>query len=292
MTVQENAREKNAPGFTPEWLALREGADAAARAPELLDPLRAHLAAAPPPAGGLVIRDLGCGTGAMGRWLAGRLPGPQHWILHDRDPGLLALAATGIGGPAGDGGPITVTAERRDVTRLGPDELAGTSLVTASALLDLLTAEEVNALAAACTPVRCPALLTISVVGRVELDPADPLDAEIATAFNAHQRRVAGGRCLLGPDAVGAAAAAFARRGAEVRTRSSPWRLDAAQAALTAQWLRGWVGAACEQRPDLAPQGHAYLRRRLRACAEGSLRVVVHHEDLLALPAPEAGARR
>ena len=56
-----------------------------------------------------------------------------------------------------------------------------------------------------------PALFTLSVVGEVTLDPADPLDAEIAAAFNAHQRRSVGGRRLLGPDAAGAAAAAFGK---------------------------------------------------------------------------------
>jgi len=36
----------------------------------------------------------------------------------------------------------------------------------------------------------------------VDLIPVDPLDAEIAAAFNAHQRRAVGSRRLLGPDAV------------------------------------------------------------------------------------------
>ncbi|RAY17104.1 SAM-dependent methyltransferase [Actinomadura craniellae] len=274
--------------FTPEWLALRESADAAARARELLDPLRAHLADAPSPGGGLVIRDLGCGTGSMGRWLARRLPGPQCWILHDRDPALLARAAAGINGPTGDGSPVTTVAERRDITRLDPGQLAGTSLVTASALLDLLTADEVNGLAEACTRARCAVLLTISVAGRVELHPADPLDTEIAAAFDDHQRRVTGGRRLLGPDAAVVTAAVFAHRGARVQVRPSPWRLGADQAALTAEWLRGWVGAACEQRPDLVPRARDYLRRRLDECAAGTLLVVVHHDDVLALP----GGRR
>ena len=66
------------------WLALREPADAAARSTELLEALVALL-----PRSGLVIHDLGCGTGAMGRWLAPRLPGPQRWTLHDRDSDLL-----------------------------------------------------------------------------------------------------------------------------------------------------------------------------------------------------------
>ena len=29
----------------------------------------------------------------MGRWLAPLLDGPQHWVLHDRDPDLLGVAA-------------------------------------------------------------------------------------------------------------------------------------------------------------------------------------------------------
>ena len=68
-----------------EWLALREPADAAARAPELVEHLARHL----PATGRRVIHDLGCGTGAMGRWLAPLLPGPQHWVVHDRDADLL-----------------------------------------------------------------------------------------------------------------------------------------------------------------------------------------------------------
>ena len=72
-----------------EWLALREPADAAARAADLVE----HLGRAPPATGRWVIHDLGCGTGAMGRWLAPLLPGPQHWVVHDRDADLLEVAA-------------------------------------------------------------------------------------------------------------------------------------------------------------------------------------------------------
>ncbi|HLV72221.1 hypothetical protein FHX41_1932 [Actinomadura hallensis] len=258
--------------FDPSWLALREGADAAARASELLDPLREAL----PPDEPLVIWDLGCGTGSQGRWLSGRLRGPQHWILHDRDPALLDLARDNAYVTA-DGLPATIETRKGDLGSLRASDLVGASLVTASALLDVLTAAEIEAIAAA---VACPALLTLSVVGRVRLSPADPFDGEVAAAFDAHQRR--GG--LLGPDAVTAATEAFGRRGASVRTRPSPWRLGPARSALTAAWLRGWVGAAVEQRPELGPRADAYLRRRLAECAAGELTAEVHHVDLLALP--------
>lgn len=256
---------------TPGWLALRAAADAAARAVTLLDPLRSYLADRFDP---LVIRDLGCGTGSMARWLAPLLPGPQHWVLQDRDPDLVALA-----GVAAYGESVTVTPLAADLTTLRAADLRDTSLVTASALLDLLTAAEVAALADAAAG--RPALFTLSVVGRVELTPADPLDSDIEAAFNAHQRRTVGGRTLLGPDAVAVTTAEFQRRGAAVFSRPSPWRLGPADATLTAEWLRGRVGAAVEQRPDLAPAADTYLDRRL---ATPGLHVVVHHTDLLALP--------
>jgi hypothetical protein len=265
--------------YLPEWLALRADADAAARAAGLLDPLRTYLAEDDRRHRKLVIRDLGCGTGAMGRWLSERLPRPQRWILTDRDPGLLARAATGLPSPA------TAVTELRDITTLTAADLAGTSLVTGSALLDLLTAGEVAALAAACVEAGCPALFVLSVVGRVELDPPHPLDAELTTAFNDHQRRTIAGRRLLGPDAVDAATEAFGQQGVMVYRRPSPWRLGRQQAALIVQWLRGWVAVAGEQRPDLAPGADAYLRRRLAECTAGELRATIHHEDLLALPA-------
>ncbi|MFI9051887.1 methyltransferase domain-containing protein [Streptomyces sp. NPDC053427] len=278
------------PRFAPEWLELREPADAAARAPGLLSPLRAALSAGSGAPRGTVIRDLGCGTGSMARWLAVRLPGPQHWILYDHDPALLARAAEAMPAAAADGAAVSATTERGDLARLTAAALAGTSLVTASALLDLLTRDEVAGLAEACVGAGCPALLALSVAGRVELTPYEPLDDEIGAAFNGHQRRRADGRQLLGPDAVVAATEAFERRGATVLTRSSPWRLAAPEAELTAAWLRGWVAAAREQRPELGARADAYLGRRLAACAAGELTVTVHHTDLLALPGPRPGA--
>jgi hypothetical protein len=250
---------------SPEWLRLREPADAAARSAELAARLGRRLV----PAGRLVIHDLGGGSGAMGRWLAPRLPGPQHWVVHDRDAGLLELAVADA--------PAAVTVEGRlsDVTRLTPHDLAGASVVTASALLDLLTADGLVRMLHACTG--HPMLLTLTVVGCVTLNPADPLDARIAAAFNDHQRR--GG--LLGPDAV---AAAVEELGAEVLVRPSPWRLDGAHADLAAEWLDGWVAAACEQEPALAAEAGAYRDRRLAQAAAGELAVTVDHADLLVLP--------
>ena len=190
-----------------EWLVLREPADAEAHSAELADRLARHL-----PAGPLVIHDLGGGTGAMGRWLAPRLPGPQRWVVHDRDTDLLELAAASF------------ETRHSDITRLAPEDLAGASLITASALLDMLTADELARMLRPCAGL--PMLLALTVTGRVALSPADPLDARLGAAFNDHQQR--GGR--LGPDAV-AAAVDQVRRGrprpAEpVAPRRGPRRAD------------------------------------------------------------------
>jgi len=272
------------PRASAEWLGLREPADAAARASGLLGPVRRHLAATASTAPGAptVIHDLGSGTGSMGRWLAPRLPGAQHWIMYDRDADLLGHAMAEMVDTAADGVPVTVETRQRDITRLTPGDLDGAALITASALLDMLTAAEVDRMVAACAGAGCPALLTLSVIGRVELTPAEPLDAEIAAAFNAHQRRTVGDRTLLGPDAVEAAVEAFARRGVGVLVESSPWRLGAGLGELISVWFKGWLAAACEQRPELAGPAAGYARRRLAALAAGELEVAVWHSDLLA----------
>ena len=263
-----------------EWLDLREPADAAARSSDLVERIRRQL----PAAGRMVIHDLACGSGSMARWLAPLLPGPQLWVMHDRDADLLELALADPPGPAADGAAVTVETRRSDVTRLAPGELDDASLITASALLDMLTADELEGMLGACTAARCPVLLALTVVGRAALTPADPLDDRMAAAFNAHQRRVTAAGRLLGPDAVAAAVEALCATGAEVLVRPSPWRLDARHADLAAEWFGGWVTAACRQEPTLVPEAGAYRARRLAQAAAGELAVTVDHADLLMLP--------
>ena len=260
------------------WLALREPADAAARSTELVRELVSSL----PSAGPLVVHDLGSGSGSMARWLAPRLPGAQHWVLHDRDTDLLSLVAADPPTTAYDGAPVTWETRDSDITRL--DGLADADLVTASALLDMLTQAELDRLVATVVGARCPALLALSVVGRVELFPEDPLDQRIAEAFNAHQRRGTAAGRLLGPDAAGAAVDGFSRRGLETVVRASPWRLGPDHTALVEEWFAGWLDAACEQDPGL--HGRPYAQRRLQEATAGRLSVVVHHEDLLVRPRP------
>jgi SAM-dependent methyltransferase len=284
---------------TPTWLAVREPADAAARSRELVDALVDALAGTDPdadlaaagrrrerraPGRRLVVHDLGCGTGSMSRWLAPLLPGPQHWVLLDRDADLLAVAATRVPERAAGGAAVTLESHQRDITRLGPDGLSGSDLVTASALLDMLTGAELDRFVRSCAAARCPVLVTLSVVGRVSLEPADPFDRQVEAAFNAHQRRTVGGHRLLGPDGARAAVDAFGRLGFDVLRRPSPWLLEAQDRELVREWFTGWLGAALEQDPSLVARAGTYAERRLAEASAGRLAVTVQHEDVLALP--------
>ena len=75
-------------GFSGQWLAMREAADAKARSAGPVQALNRWLRDR-----ALVnIIDLGCGTGSNLRWLAPRLAARQHWRLLDNDPRLLTQA--------------------------------------------------------------------------------------------------------------------------------------------------------------------------------------------------------
>jgi len=225
----------------------------------------------------------------MARWLAPRLEGPQHWVLYDRDAELLDRVATDPPSATHDGAAVRVETRLRDITVLDPAELASADLITASALLDMLTAEELGRLVSICATADCPVLITLSVVGRVDLVPAEALDDQMQHAFNAHQRRMTPTGALLGPDAVPAAVDDLTRLGLDVTAHASPWRLAHEDSALMAAWFSGWLEAACEQDPELLEVAGPYTARRLSQITDGSLAVTVHHDDLLARPRRPGG---
>jgi hypothetical protein len=262
-----------------DWLALREPADAVSRSEELVTLLRARV-----PTDELVVHDLGGGTGSTARWLGPRLPGAQRWVLHDRDAELLDVAA-GLPAPrSADGRAAVVETRLDDITRLPPDALDDASLVTASALLDMLTVDELDQLVRTCVGAGCPVLLTLTVVGRVALSPQDPLDKAVAAAFDRHQQRTRAHGALLGPTAAPAAVDALTAAGLEELQRPSPWRLGPGQAALATAWFAGWRAAAVEQEPRLLGPATSYAAQRRTQLAVGALSVTVDHVDVLALP--------
>jgi len=264
---------------TPGWLALREPADHAARSRDLAARIRGLV-----PDGPLVIHDLGSGTGSMARWLAPQLPGPQTWVLHDRDAALLDVALGLPAPPASDGNAVTVQVRCESLEDLRREDLAGAALVTASALIDILTEDEVARLLTLTCAARVPTLIALTVTGSVILDPPHHLDQRLGEAFNDHQRRTVQGRTLLGPDAVERATEIAQALGAKVEESRSPWLLTPEDDVLMAAWFDGWVAAAVEHDQPLGAQTAAYaLNRRFQMLAR-RMSVAVDHADLLVVP--------
>ncbi|WP_348789990.1 SAM-dependent methyltransferase [Leifsonia sp. NPDC080035] len=262
-----------------DWLSLREAEDARARSGRLARAVPALL-----PDGPITVHDLGSGTGSMMRWLAPELPGPQTWVLHDWNAELTALASRAAPPADADGTPVTVRSRVGRLDRLTAGDLAGASLVTASALLDVLTAREAHAIVEACVGAGAPGLFSLSVTGDVELHPWDARDIRVTRAFNAHQRREVRGRRLLGRYGGPIVRGLFERAGYRVRTALTTWRLDAGDPRLLAEWFDGWLGAAEEQTPGLRDELEDYRALRGRQQRRGELSAVVYHLDVLAWP--------
>ena len=287
--------------FDAEWLALRAGADAAARSLDLTGRVRQWLLERHEPAASFRHVDLGSGSGANAAFLSAHLPGPQQWLLLDHDDTLLARAAERARQWCDEGGALVQVRTRCcDLRALTPALIEGADLVTASALIDLVSADWLPKLASACSSVHAALLVVLSVDGGWGLMVPDSSgdtcetdadDAFVRAAFNDHQRRDKGVGGALGPDAVSTLAAVLRDMGFDVHLAHSPWRLqlaDPAQQALALALVDGWRDAATAQCPQAANrivEWHA--RRRARFGAGGGV-LEVGHVDLLALPRARA----
>ena len=69
-----------------------------------------------------------------------------------------------------------------------------------------------------------------------------------------------------------------------MRTARSDWDLLSTERLLQQTLLEGWAGAAAELAPNDPDRCAHWLARRLAHVANGSSRIVVGHEDLLACP--------
>jgi len=256
-------------GFAPDWLSLRAPADRAARDAGLL--ARA-LALGPEQ-----IVDLGAGTGATLRAMEAAQPLRARWTLVDNDPALLALA------PRLEG---RVTCIQADLTDLQALPLHGASLVTASALLDLVSDAWLGGLVARLAEHGLPFYAALSYDGAMSWTPPDPADADVTHAFNADQRSDKGFGPALGPDGATRAARLFQAAGYTVELAQSPWVLGPQDRALQAELLDGIAAAATRAGYSGSP---AWLAARHAAL--GHAQALIGHIDLLAVP-PEAPERK
>ncbi len=267
-------------GFSAEWLALREPADIRARS-RAVTGLAASLTAA---RSGRII-DLGCGSGSLPRDFAPRLPSPRDWLLVDDAQALLDEAARRCRDLPGVATLATLRTDlAADLSFIGE---RSTALVTASALLDLVSDAWLARLVAACVTARAPLMAMLNVDGRIDIDPPLPDDVPVITCFGAHQRGDKGFGPALGPTAAARAVERFRAAGYGVKTARSDWSLGAEDAVLIGHLLDGWIAAATEIAPADSIRFARWLTLRREQLAAGRLSVRVGHEDLLAMPRRE-----
>jgi hypothetical protein len=284
-----------------EWLALREAADWSARSSHLVQRVCEALAQS----GEVRALDLCTGTGSNLRYLLDRLPELQRWLVVDHDSTLLdevparlsAWAHSNACGVTTDGGISHVRGNRidarietlrMDLAELHTALFEGRNLVTASALLDLVSERWLRDLAARCRDAGAVVLLALTYDGRWECVPAEPDDVSVRELFNQHQRSAPGlGGPALGPAAADAAERALAQEGFAVERAASDWTLSAGSrwgAELQRRLIEGWAEAAAEIAPDRRDEIDDWLARRLAHVDAGRSRIVVGHQDVAGIP--------
>lgn len=296
--------------FSPDWLHLREPFDRVARETASVAlglPGRLVRWRNRSPVEALAVIDLGCGHGANLRALAPGLGGPQHWHLLDHDPALLAAVPNALAewarrhgyrvvldGGAGDeqgiaiAGPdfhARVVRQRVDLARdLASLDFGQTPLVTACALLDLVSAFWLQALVSKARAARAALLFGLTVDGRTAWNPSDPADELVHGLFSQHQRRDKGFGPALGSQAASVALQQMACAGYETVQTPTDWVVDGALAPqMQLTMVEGMAAAALEQDPTATDAVRSWKARR--GAVIGNSRLRVGHVDIVGAPA-------
>lgn len=282
--------------FNADWLALREPADRTARSAPLTRAVCDGLARGGP----LRLLDLAAGTGANVRYLADRLAGEQSWLLVDDDASLLAQVPARMSAWGGERGyealsdaeglvlrgkglTFRVATRCLDLATLDDDGMfEGRALVTASALLDLVSERWLGVLADRCRRSAATVLFALTYDGRIRCAPEEPEDDLVRDLVNRHQRSDKGFGEAAGPDATGRAERCFSALGYRVRREPSDWVLPPDARELQQQLIEGWAEAAVAIAPAQTVSIRSWRERRLAHVAAGRSRLIVGQEDLAA----------
>lgn len=286
-------------GFSAHWLALREPLDARARAVGLVRQLRQQMRAAH---SRMDIIDLGAGTGANLRYAAPVLAGAQDWLLVERDPQLLAAIPEQLrawspvahGQFSTSGARIAVRSGAFDcevqsvaldlALQLDRLPLRRDALLTASALLDLVSEDWLRALMRRAALFQATVWFTLTYDGRIECDPMDAGDREVRELINRHQLGDKGFGAALGPTAADVAVKILTEQGYAVQCATSDWCVGSGHDALQYALVEGWFEAASQIAPDRTAALHAWRSRRRAHIEAGRSTLRVGHVDMVGHP--------
>ena len=289
-------------GFADEWLSLREPLDVRSRSTKLAATFAQ--AVRPTESRDLPIHvvDLGAGTGANLRYLAPLLGGSQDWLLADRDPSLLDAVDDQMRIWADSSGARVFEGDRQLIVRAIQFEcrirsvavdlateldrvvLPERCLVTASALLDLVSENWLAKLADRSRNAAAFVWFALSYDGRIDFNPAEPEDPDVRELFNRHQLGNKGFGPALGPGAARRAGEIFEDCGYRTLSEPSDWRVKRVHQALQRALLDDWFDAATEIDPDRASELQRWRERRMVHIECGRSELIVGHDDLIGWP--------
>jgi len=263
-------------GFSAEWLALRESYDLRARNSIVRDAVAVSLKHLDV----ISVVDLACGAGSTVRALGPHLPARQTWDLVDNDPRLLTVACSGQFSDD-----VRLNAVPLDLSSNFAAALDDTiDLVTISALLDLVSEDWLDRFTRHIAARALCVYAALTYDGRIELSPADPLDAAITSAVNAHQRTDKGFGPALGPSAAAVAISRFRALGYSTVHGNSDWTIGTADQEIQEELLAGWASAASEVKSLSHADIDNWLERRRTAVKERVSTMRVGHVDFFAAP--------
>ncbi len=265
-------------GFSAEWLALREPLDhARAQCRRCSMPSRRHsrTGTRSPSSISAAAPARRCARSARG------CRERKRWKLVDNDPVLLAEAFA-TARPAG----AAVETQQFDLNGdVGPLFDEGAELVTASALIDLVSEPWLANFAAAAAARSLPVYIALTYDGRASF--SERRSATMRRSFPQSMRISAGNKGFgpaLGPRAAESAKRIFRALGYSIVQGQSDWVAEATDAKFQIELLAGWLHAAREMGELSRDTLEGWFTRRCDAVAAGKLTLTVGHVDFFAQP--------
>ena len=281
--------------LTIAWLKQREPFDTAARNLAVLDSVTDYLHSIEQPQ----IIDLGAGTGNQTLFLLDKLTQSARFTLIEQHPTLLAAARDAMmkrfDGQCIDRytmrvttrhcthtvilAPVNLLAWIADYKKAAATRGSDFYLFTASALLDLLTAREIETLCDCLTTDNTALYATLNYTG-FTISPTHPLDDAAREVFETHMTRTLDRGNPLGPHAVRYLLTHMAANTDHYHAETSQWRVTSEDAAFLQANLT-FYQQALNDSPALMP----WVARRLEQLKQAELLLEVLHEDLWIPPA-------